>query len=248
MRWRMVPYARFDAGLNMAIDEAVAEAIARSGQDATMRFYGWEPSAVSIGCFQSVGDEVDLDECRRRGVGVVRRRTGGGAVFHDSQGEITYSVIAPEEVMGSDIVGSYRRVCGWVIDALAEIGLPAEFAPINDVTVGGKKVSGCAQTRRDGVFLQHGTVLYAPDREAMFSVLRVDPAKLADKGLSSSDERVTGIASLGGASLGTLLAALQRSFCRGKEWYEDRLDHEELARAEELSRTRYNNRDWTFSR
>lgn len=248
MRWRLLPYARFDAGLNMAIDEAVAEEVARSREDGAIRFYGWDPSAVSIGCFQSLDEEVDLEECRRRGVDVVRRRTGGGAVYHDSQGEITYSVIAPEDVMGSDIPGSYREVCGWVIDALADIGLAAEFAPINDVTIGGKKVSGCAQTRRDGAFLQHGTVLYSTDREAMFSALRVDPAKAADKGLSSSEERVTDISSLSDASMETLLNALQRSFCRGKMCYDDQLSHRELARAEELSRSRYNNRDWTFSK
>ena len=248
MRWRLLPFGRHRAAMNMAIDEAVSEAVARRAVPSTIRFYAWEPSAVSIGCFQRMRDEVDLQECARQGIDVVRRRTGGGAVFHDSTGEITYSVIAPEEAMGKDIPASYREVCGWVIDALGHLGIEAEFAPINDVTVGGRKISGCAQTRRDGVFLQHGTVLHDLDVDRMFSVLRVDRLKLEDKAIATAAERVASVRTLSGAGRAALLDSLHRSFCRGKEWTEAQLTAGESARAIELARTRYGDREWTFLR
>jgi lipoate-protein ligase A len=234
--------------MNMAIDEAVSEAVAQGAAPPTLRLYAWEPSAVSIGRFQRIGDEVDLKECARQGVDVVRRRTGGGAVFHDRDGEITYSVIAPEELMGSDIQSSYREVCGRVIDALGELGIRAEYAPINDVIVGGRKISGCAQSRRQGVFVQHGTVLYDLDVKRMFSLLKVDRLKLSDKGIAAAEDRVTSVSMLSGAGKDELLESLRLAFCRGKEWAEDELSAEESARASELVRTRYGNAEWTFSR
>lgn len=248
MRWRLLPFGKHRAAMNMAIDEAISEAVARGAAPPTIRFYAWEPSAVSIGRFQRLQDEVDLEECARQGVDVVRRRTGGGAVFHDSEGEITYSVIAPEAVMGSGIQASYREVCGWVIDALGELGMEAEYAPINDVTVGGRKISGCAQTRRDGVFLQHGTVLHDLDVRRMFAVLRVDRLKLEDKAIATAAERVASVRMLSGAGKAELLDSLHRSFCRGKEWVETPLTSGEAARAAELASARYGDREWTFLR
>jgi lipoate-protein ligase A len=246
--WRLLPFRKAPAALNMAIDEAIAEAVRSGAAAPTVRFYGWSPSAVSIGCFQSIDDTVDVEECRRQGVDVVRRRTGGGAVYHDSEGEITYSVIAPEAVMGTDIPSSYRQVCGWIMDAISMIGLEPAYAPINDVLVGGRKVSGCAQTRREGVFLQHGTVLYDLDTGKMFSLLRVSREKISDKGLASPEQRVTSIKALSNVSRDELLAALERSFCRGKECAEAPLSKEEYSRARELAAERYGNDGWTFSR
>ncbi|MBI0584025.1 MAG: lipoate--protein ligase family protein [Methanomassiliicoccus sp.] len=247
MMWRLLPFRRERASMNMAIDEAVSESVS-SGGAPTIRFYGWEPSAVSIGRFQRIEDEVDLKECAIHGVEVVRRRTGGGAVYHDRDGEITYSVIAPEEVMGKDIPASYREVCGWVIDALSDLGMTADFAPINDVTVAGRKVSGCAQTRRGGVFLQHGTVLHSINVRKMFSLLKVSDEKLSDKAIAAAEDRVTSVSALSGAGYGDLLSSLRRSFCRGRECREGSLSPDETARAVELAGCRYDDAGWTFSR
>jgi lipoate-protein ligase A len=232
----------------MAVDEAVAEAVRSSRSHPTIRFYGWEPSAISIGCFQSLSDEVDVGECARQGVDVVRRRTGGGAVFHDRDGEITYSVVAPEGIMGGDIPASYQEVCGWVVDALTDLGLRPKYVPINDIVVDGRKISGCAQTRREGVFLQHGTVLYSLDRQKMFALLKVNKDKVSDKGISTPEARVTAVSELTSASRADLLASLQRSFCRWKEWYEQPLSPAEGARAVELARGRYARPEWTGRR
>ncbi len=136
-----------------------------------------EPSGTSSGS----GTRSTWRHVPAKGIDVVRRRTGGGAVYHDEHGEITYSLIAPEGLFSKDIRASYRDICGCIIEGLASLGIAAEFRPINDVTVNGRKISGSAQTRRQGILTQHGTVLYAIDRDTMFSVLRPSAKKLADK-------------------------------------------------------------------
>src|SRR3990170_1329263 len=99
MKWRVIPLHVTDAFKAMAIDEAVFEFVGAKKSPPTIRFWRWQPSAVSIGYFQSAEDEVNLDACKQFGVDVVRRRTGGGAVYHDYNGEITYSVIASEDIL-----------------------------------------------------------------------------------------------------------------------------------------------------
>jgi lipoate-protein ligase A len=248
MRWRLARFDTYNAAMNMAIDEAVSEAIRDGISPPTIRFYRWQPSAITIGCFQSIHDEVDLEECQRQSVDVVRRRTGGGAVFHDHNGEITYSVIAPESLMGPDIQASYQEVCGWVMDALRELKLEPEYRPVNDITVGGKKISGCAQTRREGVFLQHGTVLFSIDRTKMFSLLKVGALKNSDKAIPNPSAGVVSISDLTDVAQGDLYRALKYSFCKGKEWMEQPLKPSELERAILLARQRYADPAWTLSR
>lgn len=182
-----------DAFMSMAIDEALLMLNADNRSPNTIRFWRWLPSTVSLGCFQSVEREVDLNVANKYGIDVVRRITGGGAVFHDHDGELTYSVVCRQEEMPDDIVESYRLICGGIVGGLAKLGLKAEFKPVNDVQVNGKKISGSAQTRRWGSVLQHGTVLISPDVRKMFELLRVSPEKISDKFISSVFERVTTI-------------------------------------------------------
>jgi lipoate---protein ligase len=172
--WRVISLEQHDAFMNMALDEACAEAVARRDVLPTIRFYRWTPGAVSIGFY-----EVSVADCKGTGVDFVRRRTGGGAVYHDYEGEITYSVIGPVQRFPRGITESYQLICGWIIEALKKINVEARFKPINDIVlaedstgpggefVGGKKISGNAQTRRNGILLQHGTVLYGLDTEKM---------------------------------------------------------------------------------
>ena len=184
-----------DAPTQMAIDEAIAIARLRYNTPNTLRLYRWNPSAVSIGYFQSIEKEVNLPNCEKYGVDVIRRITGGGAVYHDYNGEITYSLVAPETdpKMPTDIMESYQAICGAIIHGLKYIDVEAEFKPVNDITAGGKKISGNAQTRRHGVILQHGTVLVDSDIQRMFEVLRVSEAKISDKFIKAVEDRVTNI-------------------------------------------------------
>jgi len=247
MIWRLIGYEEHDAFTNMAIDEAVSESVA-SGGPPTIRFYGWRPSAVSIGYFQCIDREVDIARCRELGVDVVRRRTGGGSVYHDSLGEITYSVIADESIFPKDIIASYREICGWVIDSLGKMGIDAEFKPINDIVAGGKKISGNAQTRRNGVLLHHGTILYSVDVGRMFSVLRVSDEKIRDKMIASVKERVTSISHLRPISRTEAYEAIFEGFTKGKEFTGGELSGSERERASELARTLYLTREWNSMR
>ncbi|RLG20322.1 lipoate--protein ligase family protein [Candidatus Micrarchaeota archaeon] len=248
MKWRLVELETHKAYMNMALDEAVSEGVSKGTSPPTIRFYTWKPSAISIGYFQSLADEVDLEQCIDSGVDWVRRRTGGGAVYHDELGEITYSVIAPESAFPKDIIKSYKLICGWIIDGLKELGLRAEFKPINDIVVNGKKISGNAQTRRGGVLLQHGTILYTVDVRRMFSLLKVADAKISDKVIASAEERVTSLSDQCTASREELYEALKKTFSVGKEFEKGGWSAEELTRAKELSNLRYSSAEWNEMR
>ncbi|MDY6780470.1 MAG: biotin/lipoate A/B protein ligase family protein [Halobacteria archaeon] len=249
--WRVVPLETHDAYTNMAIDEAVSEGVSESDgrlrSPPTVRFYRWKPSAASIGYFQSLRDEVDVERCDEDGVDYVRRRTGGGAVYHDYEGEVTYSVVGPVECFPDDLTESYRQICGRVIDALSELGIDSEFEPVNDIVTDGKKVSGNAQTRRKGVLLQHGTVLHDVDPEEMFTYLRPEVDKVSDKVVESVRERVTSVVDeRGGGSVDETYEALRTAFETGRETYEGGLTDEELDRAHELVGERYSSDGWNF--
>ena len=248
MKWRVVDFEYWNAWMNMALDEAIGDAVRSGKSPPTIRFYGWDPSAVSIGCFQSIKDEVDLEACRRMGVDIVRRRTGGGAVYHDREGEITYSVIAPEIMVQKDINKAYETICGWIVDALDLMEITANFIPINDILVEGRKISGSAQTRRGGVFLQHGTLLYNISPGKMFSVLKVGRTKISDKNIASFEDRVTSILRHAKISKDKVLQELRRSFTKGKEWEAGVYTEEERRRARQLVVERYSKDEWNFSR
>lgn len=249
MDWRIIPLSINDAFLNMAIDESIMKAIQSGNAKPTVRFYRWQPSAVSIGCFQSLEEEVDANYCKQEGFDVVRRRTGGGAVFHDYNGEITYSVIAPQEMFPLDLIESYKRICGWIIDSLRELGLETNFVPINDILLNGKKISGNAQTRRNKVLLQHGTILFDLNIETMFSCLKVPKEKISDKMIQSVKERVTCIKTVKPEiTMQELYEALVKGFSNGKKFEFEELSIDELNFAKELAEKQYSAREWNYSR
>lgn len=191
--WRFIPLQEKNAFWNMAIDEAILISNIEGKSPNTIRLYRWKPSAVTIGYFQSLELEVDLNATEKFGVDVTRRITGGGAVFHDYNGEITYSVIAPidDTIIPRDLIESYKKICNGIIIALKEFSIEAVFRPYNDILVNGRKISGSAQTRRKNHILQHGTLLLDVDVDKMFSLLKVPNEKIKDKIVKSVKERVT---------------------------------------------------------
>jgi lipoate-protein ligase A len=186
--WRFLTHGPQNAATNMAIDESLL----LSGTP-TVRLYTWRPSALSIGYFQGIHEEVDVAACRREGVDIVRRISGGGAVYHDEHGEITYSLVAPVALLPANVQESCAVICSALVAGLNHLGLTAAFSPLNDVVANGKKISGSAQTRRNATILQHGTVLVDLDVDRMFSLLRVSQTKIADKGIKEAKERVTSL-------------------------------------------------------
>jgi lipoate-protein ligase A len=159
--WRLIDTGVHDAYYNMALDEAIVIAKSRGLVPVTLRLFRWAPSAVSIGYFQSMEDEVDVNVCKQMGVDCVRRRTGGGAVYHDTEGELTYSLIIEEEnpLVSVDFQKTYETLCAGLVRGLQLLGVSAAFKPINDIVVDGRKISGNAQTRSMKVVHQHGTIL-----------------------------------------------------------------------------------------
>lgn len=251
--WRLIDMRVEDAYTQMATDESIAYARGREGTPNTVRLYRWNPSAVSVGYFQNLRDEVDLEACRRHGVDVIRRITGGGAVFHDYDGEITYSLIAPDDnpKIPRDIISSYRLICGCVVNGLGAMGLEAEFKPINDIITGGRKISGNAQTRRYGVVLQHGTVLVDCDVRKIFTVLKVSDTKISDKMIKAAEERVTSIRRELGRDVS--FDEVRRALISGfEETLDIHLEPGELTAYEdelvEKLRERYLSREWIFKR
>ncbi|MEM3047100.1 MAG: lipoate--protein ligase family protein, partial [Candidatus Bathyarchaeia archaeon] len=200
----------------MAIDEAVMWARSQRLVPNTVRLYTWRPSAVSIGYFQSLEEEVDVEACRRRGVDVVRRITGGGAVFHAQGGELTYSLVLEERDprLPESFTESFRVLCRGIVLGLSRLGLEAVFQPVNDITVNNRKVSGSAQTRKSGVVLQHGTVLVKTDPETMFMVLKVPREKTLSKAITAAEERVTSLSKEKGrpVDLAEVRQALEEGF------------------------------------
>jgi lipoate-protein ligase A len=168
-----------NAFINMAIDEAILTARIEGRVPDTLRFFRWKPSAVSIGRFQTIENEVQMENCKRRGIDVVRRITGGGTVYHDAEDEITYSLVASKESLkAGDIADVYERVYTGLTSALNMLGVAADFnegssKACPNLTVKGRKISGSAQCHSRGVVLQHGTILAKVNLEKMFTYLRV---------------------------------------------------------------------------
>ena len=239
---------------NMAIDEAVMLAMKEGKVPPTLRLYRWSPSAVSIGTFQGMKDEVDVEFCESRGIDYIRRITGGGAVYHDFEGEVTYSIIMPKghRLAPSDILESYRLLCGGIVKALEHLGIEGEFNPINDVDVGGKKVSGNAMTRRHGCVLQHGTTLLDLDVNLMFTILKVPQEKISDKMIADVKERVTSIRNIlrRDVHIDELRIALQQGFsdALGIMLTVGKLSAEEQETATILAQEKYSSSEWNFSR
>lgn len=245
--WRVIGLESHPAAENMAVDEVIGNEISAGQSPPTIRFYTWKTPTVSIGCFQCIRDEIDLEACRSQGIAYVRRRTGGGAVFHDPEGEITYSIVAQEACFPDGIRESYQHICSHIISGLLELGIVSSFRPINDVTVNGRKISGSAQTRRQGVLTQHGTILFQLDRETMFSVLKPPKAKLADKPFKCFEDGVTSISELCDATKDDLCHALLRGFTRDKEWRIGALTDRERLLVPTLI-DQYASDTWNFSR
>ncbi|MEM3770313.1 MAG: lipoate--protein ligase family protein [Candidatus Bathyarchaeia archaeon] len=197
--WRLLKFETYNAYMSMAVDEAILEARIRGLAPNTVRFYRWKPSAVSIGRFQKVENEVYLENCQKHGVDVVRRITGGGTVYHDAEGEITYSVVASKEDLNAkDITEVYAKIYAGIVEALKILGLKADFnegdaRACPNLTINGKKISGSAQCHKSDVVLQHGTILVDVNLEKMFTFLKVPWAKTCMEVVGIAKNKITSI-------------------------------------------------------
>jgi lipoate-protein ligase A len=195
--WRLLVTEPIDGATNMAIDEALWLGRRAGTSPPTLRCFAWSPPTVSLGYGQPLDREVDVAACARLGVGLVRRPTGGSAIYHDGpERELTYSVTARAEDLGvvADLLATYHWIARALVRGLRALGAPAEIVPVApagvaipafcfaragsyEIEVAGRKLVGSAQRRQGTDFLQHGAVLLGVDEgrlRALFPTTR-DP-------------------------------------------------------------------------
>ena len=251
-RFRLLETGPGRAFHNMGLDEAILGSVAARLSPPTLRLYGWNPEAISLGYFQGIHDEVDVEACARAGVDLVRRITGGGAVFHAA--EVTYSIVIPEghPLAPGSILESYRLICAGIVEGMKRLGVEPEFAPINDINCRGRKLSGNAQTRKLGCLLQHGTILLEVDVDRMFSLLKVPKEKSAGRLISEAKARVTSLSEILGRKIGydECSTALAGGFAEalGIEFESDTPSAGEEAEAERLAQSKFSQPAWVFRR
>ena len=251
-KWRLLKTENYTASKNMAIDRAVLFANSENKVPPTVRFFTWSPPAISIGYFQSLEEEVDLDVCKNLGVDYVRRITGGGAVFHDK--ELTYSIVIPEShpQIPKNIMESYGRICGAIIKGLKQMGIDSKYIPINDIVTDRKKISGNAQTRKARTVLQHGTILVDVDVDKMFSLLKVPNEKIKDKMIADVKERVTSIKHILGRNISFNDAAEAMKIGFEEEFNVElingSLTEEEIKLSKKFEKELFSSKDWNHRR
>ena len=202
MEWRLIKDSYHTGFMNMAIDEAIMIAHREGLVPPTIRFYQWSPPAVSLGYFQDLQKEIDVDVCQDMGIDIVRRPTGGKAVLHDK--ELTYSFIIRENhpLVNNSILETYKKISGGMIRGLSYIGVMAELVPLREkpeihhsdfksicfsvpsqyeVQVEGKKIVGSAQVRKREIVLQHGSLLIELEKDKLFSVFNFPSAQIRER-------------------------------------------------------------------
>jgi lipoate-protein ligase A len=244
--WQLVHPKAVSPALHLALDEVLTEEVGAGRRPPTLRFWEWDRSAVVIGSFQSLRNEVDLENAKKYGVDVVRRISGGGAMFMEAGSVVTYSLYAPGDlVRGMSFAESYAYLDEWVIVALRSLGIDAFYQPLNDITSAKGKIGGAAQKRLGGgAVLHHVTMSYDMDGAKMVQVLRIGREKLSDKGTTSAAKRVDPLRSQTGLSRAEIITRMESTFTSLYGATPGDITPEEYARAEELVRTKFSTPEW----
>ena len=207
--------------MQMAIDESFALAVADGTQGPVFRFWQWASDAVVIGAHQSFSHEVHREAAAEKGFTVVRRVTGGGAMFIQPGNTITYSLYVPLGfVEGMGIEASYEYCDRWVIEALRRLGVDARYRPINDIESSGGKIGGAAQRRfrsqkgGPGCLLHHVTMAYDINAQLMSEILNISAKKSADKAVKSALKRVDPLKSQTDLSRQQIIDYFERSLLK----------------------------------
>jgi len=214
--WRLIREEVVSGASSFAHDEIAARTAAEEGL-GTIRVYQWLPACLSLG-YRQDPDTVDWEFCESNGIDVVRRPTGGGGIYHDTHGDIAYSIVAPADAVPGDLEETYELFCQPLLDAFGQLGVPAAFAdepaetlygpscylraidPAHDIVLGGRKLAGNAQYRTRDAVVQHGSISFElePERHlACFADPSVDAdafrERVAELGASANTERDTPI-------------------------------------------------------
>ena len=257
--WRLVGETANPGPLNMALDEIAAETAATGGP-RTVRVYSWEPSTLSLG-YNQRPETIDWEYCEREDITVTRRPTGGGAIYHDSFGDISYSIVAPADELPGNLMESYELLCEPLMDAFDRMGVDAFFAesehpaihepacylrqlhPAHDVLAGeGRKISGNAQYRQRDAVIQHGSITFARTTERHLGTF-TDPPDSDD-----FETRVTSVREQSGLDRETAVDTLETALRERFDVHEGTFSDDELDKASERARQKYANEAWTRER
>ncbi|MDF6017866.1 biotin/lipoate A/B protein ligase family protein [Streptomyces sp. JH34] len=250
--WQLVHMEPQPPALHMALDEVLTAEVAAGRRAPTLRVWEWASPAVVIGSFQSLRNEVDPDGAARHGMTVVRRISGGGAMFVEPMSTITYSLSVPESlVSGLTFADSYAYLDDWVLGALGDMGIRAWYQPLNDIATDVGKIAGAAQKRMvgpaggPGAVLHHVTMSYDIDAGKMLEVLRIGKEKMSDKGTRSAQKRVDPLRRQTGLAREQVIERMISSFRDRYGLATGAVTTDELARAEELVQTKFATEEWT---
>ena len=244
--WEIIHPGPLPTRVNVALDELMLDQVAAGTRGPTLRFWEWEDKATVIGSYQSYVNEVEPEGVEKYGIQVVRRISGGGAMFMEGGNCITYSLYVPGSlVAGLSYEDSYAYLDQWVLAALARHGVNAWYVPINDITSDGGKIGGAAQKRRKGVVLHHATMSYDIDADKMMEVLRVGKVKLAAKGLRSAKKRVDPLRRQTGAPREEIIQTMISEFSNRYGATMAELTAEDLAAADKLVEEKFGTPAWT---
>ncbi|GER72790.1 lipoate--protein ligase family protein [Weizmannia acidilactici] len=273
--WLFIDSGHCPPAFNMALDEALLDWHSEGKIPPAIRFYGWDPATLSIGYFQRVEKEIDLDAVKKYGLGFVRRPTGGRAVLHEH--ELTYSVIVSEAHpdMPKTVTEAYRVISEGLVRGFRELGLEAYFAVPRtekerealkhphtsvcfdtpswyELVVEGRKVAGSAQTRQKGVILQHGSILLDLDEDKLFSLFKYPNDIVRERMKRTFKNKAVAINEI--RSDPVTYDEAKKAFKKGfEEGLGIRLEpysltKEQLTYTQELAKTRYEAVEWNFKR
>jgi lipoate-protein ligase A len=244
--WQLVHGEAYPPVLQMALDQVLAEEVGAGRRKPTLRIWEWNEPGVVIGSFQSVKNEVDLENAAKYGFQVVRRVSGGGAMFMEAGSVITYSIYAPTDLVhGMTFADSYAFLDEWVIIALKSLGIDASYQPLNDITSPSGKIGGAAQKRLgSGAVLHHVTMSYDMDGDRMVEVLRIGREKMSDKGTKSANKRVDPLRSQTGLSRAEIIEKMEGTFRGLYGLSQSDITPEELAKAQRLVEEKFGTDEW----
>jgi lipoate-protein ligase A len=244
--WQLLHTGAQSPTLHMALDDVLTHEVGAGRRKPTLRIWEWAAPAVVIGRFQSLRNEVDADAAHRHQIEVVRRISGGGAMFIEPGNTITYSIYAPLSLIRDlSFRAAYAFMDEWVLAALAELGIKAWYQPLNDITSAGGKIAGAAQVHRAGAVLHHVTMAYDIDAAKMLDVLRIGREKLSDKGTLSAAKRVDPLRSQSGLPRAAVIERMIATFRRLHGLHDDVLRPQEMADAKALAVSKFSTAAWT---
>lgn len=272
-RWYFINSGHCSPSYNMALDEALLNWHSEGLIPPVIRFYAWQPAALSIGYFQKAAEEIDLERVEELGLGFVRRPTGGRGVLHEH--ELTYSIIVSEEhpEMPESVTEAYRILSGGLLEGFKNLGLDAYFSVPDtaekledlkkpksavcfdapswyEMVVEGKKVAGSAQTRQKGVILQHGAILIDLDAEKLLSLFRFSDTAAKEKMRVKIPHKAVSINSLrkNKATMDECVEAFKKGFQKSLEIDLEpyMLTAEQMEYVKSLEKEKYASDSWNF--